>query len=276
MYLFNNREEELSEQKNRLPVTAIPIMHKKQTLFEALTGEERSYSIGSLLLILVLLLHLWGAFWLLQPMEPVTLAQPLMMEASLISAPGQQASTAPPAPPKAQEPVKPSIQPKKPTVEKRLKEKKPVKQKQAKPPKPEAVNNAKSPVPSPAESFADASKTNSEAAKSINTAKSASGAKDKAEPYSEANFNANYGTNPKPKYPTIARSRGWQGKVLLRVNVSAEGLSESVTIHRSSGHDMLDESAIAAVEKWKFIPAKRGDTAVACTVIVPIIFALNN
>ena len=109
-----------------------------------------------------------------------------------------------------------------------------------------------------------------------NTAKSASGTQGNAEPYSEASFNANYGTNPKPKYPAIARSRGWQGKVLLRVSVSAEGLSEAVTVHRSSGHDALDESAVAAVEKWQFIPAKRGNTAVACSVIVPIIFTLNN
>ena len=79
MYLFNNHEGGLNKQTNRLPVAAIPIMRKKETLFEALTGEERPRSIGSLLLILVLLLHLWGALWLLQPVEPITLAQPLMM-----------------------------------------------------------------------------------------------------------------------------------------------------------------------------------------------------
>jgi protein TonB len=39
---------------------------------------------------------------------------------------------------------------------------------------------------------------------------------------------------------------------------------------------MLDESAIDAVEKWKFIPAKRGETPIASSVIVPIIFKLND
>ena len=131
------------------------------------------------------------------------------------------------------------------------------------------------PAPSFTESFADASETSSDVATAANTAKSASGTQGNAEPYSEASFNANYGFNPKPEYPTIARSRGWQGKVLLRVSVSAEGLSESVTVHRSSGHDVLDESAVAAVEKWKFIPARLGNTAVACSIIVPIIFTLN-
>jgi len=273
MYLFNNHEGGLNKQ-NLPPLgnTATPVMHKKQTLFEALTGEERPRSIGSLLLILVLLLHLWGALWLLQPVEPITLAQPLMMEVSLVSAPGQQASIAPSAPSKAVEPIKP----KKPPVKKPLKKKKLAKQKQAKLPKPETVSDAMLPAPSLTESFADASETGSDAATGANAAKSGSGTQGNAGSYSEASSNANYGTNPKPKYPTIARSRGWQGKVLLRVRVTAGGLSEAVTVQRGSGHDALDESAVAAVEKWRFIPAKRGNTAVACTVIVPIIFTLNN
>ena len=250
---------------------AIPIVGRKRALFEILTGEEKPRSIGSLLLILMLLLHLWGALWLLQPVEPVTLAQPLVMEVSLVSAPGQQASTAPPAP----KPAEP-IQPKKPPVKKPVKKKMPVIRKQAKLPKPVAVAEEMLPAPSLTESLADASEASSDAATTANAAKSASGTQGNAEPYSEASFNADYGTNPKPKYSAIARSRGWQGKVLLRVSVSAEGLSEAVTVYRSSGHDTLDESAVAAVEKWRFIPAKRGNTAVACSVIVPIIFTLNN
>jgi protein TonB len=224
------------------------------------------------LLILVLLLHLWGALWLLQPVEPMTLAQPLMMEVSMLSAPGQQPTTAPPAPPKPVAPIKP----KKPPVKKPVKKKTPVKQKQPELPKPVAVAEATLPAPSREESFEDTEETSRDTAPAANTAKSARASQSAAAPYSEASFNANYGTNPKPKYPAIARSRGWQGKVLLRVSVSAEGLSQAVAVHRSSGHEALDESAIAAVEKWKFIPAKRGDTAVASSVIVPIIFTLNN
>lgn len=273
MYLFNDHED--GPGKPNLPLIGgrvISSVGKKRTLFEILTGEEKPRSIGSLLLILVLLLHLWGALWLLQPVEAITLAQPLMMEVSLVSAPGQQASTAPPAPPKPVEP----IQPKKPPVKKPLKKKKPVKQKQVKLPKPVAVAEEMLPTPSLTESFADASVTSSDAATTANAAKSASGTQGNAEPYSEASINANYGSNPKPKYPELARSRGWQGTVLLQVRVTADGHSEEVTVHRSSGHDALDESAVEAVEKWQFVPAKRGNTAVACSVIVPIIFTLNN
>ena len=132
------------------------------------------------------------------------------------------------------------------------------------------------PAPSLIEALEDAAETSRDAAPAATTAKAAKPSQSHAESYSEANFSANYGTNPKPKYPAIARSRGWQGKVLLRVKVSASGRSEAVSVHQSSGHDVLDESAIAAVENWQFIPAKRGNTAVACTVIVPIIFTLNN
>jgi protein TonB len=226
---------------------------------------------ASLLLILVCSVHLWGTLWLLQPVEPVATAKPLMMEMSLVSAPGKQLTTAPPAPPKPVEPVKPKKSP----VKKALKKKKPAKPQQTELPKPVAVPEDWLPAPSRAESAAESPDSKGTPAVSSASA-SASATQGNVEPYSEASFNANYGTNPKPLYPSIARSRGWQGKVLLRVSVSAEGRSVSVTVQRGSGHDVLDESAVAAVEKWQFIPAKRGNTAVASSVIVPIIFTLNH
>jgi protein TonB len=96
------------------------------------------------------------------------------------------------------------------------------------------------------------------------------------EPFTEANFRANYASNPKPEYPATARSREWQGKVKLRVQVSAEGLSDTVRVEKSSGYDMLDECAVEAVKRWRFIPAKRGETPVASSVIVPIDFSLTD
>ena len=156
MYLFNNHEDGMSKQINRLQTPAIPILRDKRTLFEFLIGEENPLSIGSLLLILVLLLHFWGALWLLQAVEPVTLAQPLMMEVSMLSTPGQQTTTAPPAPPK---PVAP-IRPKKPPVKKPVKKKTPVKQKQPELPKPVAVAEEMLPAPSREESFEDTKETN--------------------------------------------------------------------------------------------------------------------
>ena len=63
---------------------------------------------------------------------------------------------------------------------------------------------------------------------------------------------------------------------MLKVQVSEEGLSAAVEIERSSGYEILDESAIEALKQWRFTPAKRGETPIASSVIVPIIFTLQD
>lgn len=93
--------------------------------------------------------------------------------------------------------------------------------------------------------------------------------------YVPADSNAAYLNNPKPEYPMTARQRHWQGTVLLRVYVSADGKAQQVNLQRSSHHDMLDESALDAVKQWRFVPAKRGDTPESCWVTVPIVFELD-
>jgi protein TonB len=93
--------------------------------------------------------------------------------------------------------------------------------------------------------------------------------------YTPASSNANYLNNPKPVYPGIARRRHWEGLVLLRVYVTADGRCGEVSVQRSSGHDVLDEAALDAVKKWRFVPAKRGDAAQASWVTVPIEFQLE-
>lgn len=90
-----------------------------------------------------------------------------------------------------------------------------------------------------------------------------------------ADSNAAYLKNPKPVYPMVARRRGWEGTVVLRVYVGADGHTQRVTIQRSSGHDVLDESAMDAVKEWRFVPAKRGEVAEASWVKIPIVFQLK-
>lgn len=93
--------------------------------------------------------------------------------------------------------------------------------------------------------------------------------------YVPADSHAAYLNNPKPEYPLTARQRHWQGTVLLRVYVGADGRAQQVVIARSSGHDTLDESALDAVKQWRFVPAKRGDSAEASWATVPIVFELD-
>jgi protein TonB len=84
-----------------------------------------------------------------------------------------------------------------------------------------------------------------------------------------------YAVNPPPIYPMLARRNGWSGEVLLRVRVTASGKAASVEVERSSGHAVLDRSALAAVRAWQFHPARFGTTPVAGVVRVPVRFELR-
>ena len=89
------------------------------------------------------------------------------------------------------------------------------------------------------------------------------------------NFNANYLDNPAPVYPSLSRRLGEQGNVLLRVYVELDGLPSTVEVRSSSGSERLDQSALDAVRRWKFVPAKQGGQVVSAWVLVPILFNLK-
>ena len=91
-----------------------------------------------------------------------------------------------------------------------------------------------------------------------------------------ARFDADYLHNPKPVYPPMSRRFGEEGKVLLKVRVTPQGTAEQVDIQTGSGYSRLDSAAREAVQRWRFVPARRGDEAVAASVIVPITFALDS
>ncbi len=84
-----------------------------------------------------------------------------------------------------------------------------------------------------------------------------------------------YDVNPKPDYPDVARSRGWQGRVLLEVTVSVDGTVDKVSLMKSSGYRVLDKAARKTVYRWKFVPAHVGGGSVPCKVQVPVDFHLN-
>jgi protein TonB len=88
-------------------------------------------------------------------------------------------------------------------------------------------------------------------------------------------FDAAYLDNPAPAYPSLARRMREQGKVMLRVLVSASGAAERVELRASSGSERLDLSALETVRRWRFVPAKQGADAVSAWVLVPISFSLE-
>jgi protein TonB len=109
--------------------------------------------------------------------------------------------------------------------------------------------------------------SSAEPGKDATTFYSRSGAVTEAKP--------DYLKNPAPAYPSEARRNGWQGLVVLRVGVGADGRAMQIEVEQSSGFDILDESAQKTVKKWRFRPAKIGAMAVESQVRVPIRFELN-
>ena len=83
-----------------------------------------------------------------------------------------------------------------------------------------------------------------------------------------------YAQNPKPDYPQEAREKGYQGEVLLRVEVLWNGRVGQIEVKRSCGYDMLDQSALSTVRQWIFTPARKKGVPVPCWVTIPIRFRL--
>ncbi|MEM7518001.1 MAG: energy transducer TonB, partial [Planctomycetota bacterium] len=61
---------------------------------------------------------------------------------------------------------------------------------------------------------------------------------------------------PAPSYPKRAIRLGQEGAVTCRILVDATGIVKSVSVAESSGHRLLDEAAIAAVQTWSFAPGR--------------------
>jgi protein TonB len=95
------------------------------------------------------------------------------------------------------------------------------------------------------------------------------------EPLTEPKGRAGYLKNPEPDYPPQAQRQGWEGTVLLKVHVLANGQPDSVDVQKTSGRKILDQAAITAVQGWAFAPAKRGQRPVDGWVTVPIEFKLG-
>lgn len=89
-------------------------------------------------------------------------------------------------------------------------------------------------------------------------------------------FGVAYLNNPAPEYPGMAKRAGEEGRVLLKVLVSAEGEAETVSLEKSSGSERLDNAARDAVSRWRFVPARKGGQALSAYVIVPIKFSLDD
>ncbi len=78
-----------------------------------------------------------------------------------------------------------------------------------------------------------------------------------------------------PPYPRRARLMGWEGTVVLRVIVSADGSVADVVIHRSSGYPLLDQAAVMAARSRRFVPARDGGFTTSSVAEMPVKFVLT-
>ena len=81
---------------------------------------------------------------------------------------------------------------------------------------------------------------------------------------------------PRPRYPSLSRRMGEEGRVILRVLINVKGHPEQVAVQQSSGSVRLDEAGRQAVLSALFQPHIDNGQAVAVYVITPIVFELNN
>lgn len=85
-----------------------------------------------------------------------------------------------------------------------------------------------------------------------------------------------YANNPPPAYPALLREQGVGGVVWLRARVERDGSARDIELLRGSGYRLLDEAALNAVQRWRFIPAQEGNETFATWVEFPIRFRLQS
>lgn len=77
-------------------------------------------------------------------------------------------------------------------------------------------------------------------------------------------------------YPFLARRRGWEGKVVLRLRIDGRGRIDSTEIAESSGHGVLDRAALDAVAKVALIPgAAERLGGIGLSLELPVIYRLR-
>ncbi|MGV8075561.1 MAG: TonB family protein [Syntrophobacteraceae bacterium] len=78
-----------------------------------------------------------------------------------------------------------------------------------------------------------------------------------------------------PRYPRLARERGKEGSVLLRVTIDQQGRPVDVELLKKAGSE-FDDEAVRAVEGSTFAPARLAGRPVICKVLLPVRFELRD
>jgi protein TonB len=79
-----------------------------------------------------------------------------------------------------------------------------------------------------------------------------------------------------PTYPPASRRAGEQGTVRLKVLVDTSGRASNVAVTQSSGFPRLDQAAVEAVRKWRFVAATDGTNKIQAYTQVAVTFKLTD
>lgn len=77
------------------------------------------------------------------------------------------------------------------------------------------------------------------------------------------------------EYPEEARRQGIQGRVILDFVVDTEGRTQNIRVTKSL-HPLCDSSAVAALERTRFVPGKRNGEPVPVRMRLPVRFRIVN
>lgn len=86
---------------------------------------------------------------------------------------------------------------------------------------------------------------------------------------------ADYLNNPKPPYPPLSKRMGEQGKVVVRTLIGTDGQAQEVQLALSSGFERLDQAALNAARRWRYVPGKRDGVPQAMWFNIPFNFQLQ-
>ncbi len=76
-------------------------------------------------------------------------------------------------------------------------------------------------------------------------------------------------------YPLLLKRAGLSATVTVWAFIDTEGLVKNAVVNASSGHERLDQAAVAAVKEFRFHPALVGDGKVPVWVAIPITFRIS-
>jgi protein TonB len=78
-------------------------------------------------------------------------------------------------------------------------------------------------------------------------------------------------SNPDPEYTDAALKAGVHGSVIVKLTVGKDGSTRDLKVLNGLGYG-LDESAMKAVQSWKFEPALKDGIPVDCAIAVELAF----